>query len=105
MLSIQDQTEVYHIAGWFFTSWATREAQDLHGTMECGRMPYFYVAVQWSVTILFLWTKKKLLFFQSILKQNLQVNERIIIPLKLRLPVCLCNLNLKLNVNYDRYKW
>ena len=58
------------------------------GSPEYGSMPYFSVTVQWSVTILFLWTNKKLLFFQCILKQNLQVNERIIILLKLRPPVC-----------------
>ena len=25
---LRDQTQVFHIAGWFFTSWATREAQE-----------------------------------------------------------------------------
>ena len=32
----RDQTQVFHIAGRFFTSWATREAQDIaQGQTQC----------------------------------------------------------------------
>ena len=48
IFSTQDQTQISHITGWFFTSWVTREAQEYwNGTGACWwifrLLPYFII--------------------------------------------------------------
>lgn len=83
----KDQTKVSCVVGWFHR--AGRQGKPRiymeHWNMEYAIFFCDYPMI--SNNIIFV-DQEKLLFFQCILKQNLQVNERIIILLKLRPPTC-----------------